>query len=175
MWVLSPRPALLPALPCTAPCLQAEADGYILAAARVIAPQLHPGAWARGYEWCREQLAAAGYSALVSEAQLARANEHLGQREYAAAVALLKEFERADSKQRARAAVNLSTLHLLEGQLEAAGGYAAFCCEADPGSTAALVAAGNVHLARGEAEAALQVRRFGGQVWRAGSTVQAGS
>jgi len=140
------------------PLLQAEADGYILTAARSIAPQLHPSSWARGFEWCREQLAAAGYAALASEVQLARANEHLAQREYAAAVGLLKEFEKADSKQRARAAVNLSTLHLLEGQLEAAGGYAQFCCEADPGSTAALVSAGNVHLSQGEAEAALQVK-----------------
>lgn len=139
------------------PLPQVEADGYILTAARTIAPHLHPGSWARGFEWCREQLAAAGYATLASEVQLARANEHLAQREYAAAVGLLKEFERADSKQRARAAVNLSTLHLLEGQLEAAGGYAEYCCEADPHSTAALVSAGNVHLARGEAEAALQV------------------
>lgn len=141
----------------TMPLPQVEADGYILTAARTIAPHLYPGSWARGFEWCREQLAAAGYATLASEVQLARANEHLAQREYAAAVGLLKEFEQADSKQRARAAVNLSTLHLLEGQLEAAGGYAEYCCEADPHSMAALVSAGNVHLARGEAEAALQV------------------
>lgn len=90
--------------------------------------------------------------------QLARANEHLSRREYAAAVGLLKEFERTDSKQRAQAAVNLATLHLLEAQHEAAAGYADFSCEADPGSAAALVSRGNVHLALGRAEKALQVQ-----------------
>ena len=136
---------------------QAEADGFILTAARLIAPLLHEGSWARGFDWCREQLTAASCGALASEVQLARANQHLGRKEDAAAVTLLKEFERSDSKQRARAAVNLSTLHLLEGQLEAAGGYADYCCEADPGSTAALVSRGNVHMAQGELELALQV------------------
>lgn len=139
------------------PRLQAEAEGLILTAARVIAPLLHEGAWARGFDWCREQLAAAGYGALASEAQLARAGEHLARREYGAAVGLLREFERGDSKQRARAAVALSSLHLLEGQLEAAAGYADYCCDADPGSTPALVCRGNVHLAAGQPEAALQV------------------
>lgn len=136
---------------------QAEVDGYILTAARLVAPLLHEGSWARGFDWCREQLGAAGYSALASEVQLARANAHLGQREYGAAVAALKEFERGDSRQRARSAVNLSSLALLEGQLEGAAGYADYCCEADPGSPAALVSRGNVHLAQGAAEAALQV------------------
>lgn len=136
---------------------QSEVDGYILTAARLIAPQLHPGAWARGFDWCRDQLGAAGYGALASEVQLARANEHLARKEYGAAVALLKEFERGDSRQRARAAVNLSALQLLEGQLEAAGAYADYCCEADPGAPLALVSRGNVHLAAGQAEQALQV------------------
>jgi tetratricopeptide (TPR) repeat protein len=136
---------------------QAEAEGYILSAARLIAPLLHPGSWSTGYEWCREQLQAAAYGALASELQLARANEHLARREYAAAVALLKEFGRCDSRQRAAAAVNLSMLALLEGQLEQAAGYGEYCCEADPGSPAALVSRGNVHLVQGEAEAALQV------------------
>lgn len=135
-----------------------QADDYILTAARLIAPALHDDSWARGFDWCREALGAAGYAALAGEVQLARANEHLARREYAAAVTLLKEFERSDSKQRAQAAVNLATLHLLEAQHEAAAGYADFCCEAEPGSAAALVSRGNVHLAQGQAREALQVR-----------------
>ncbi|KAL4424093.1 hypothetical protein ABPG75_001394 [Micractinium tetrahymenae] len=136
---------------------QAEVDGYILTAARLIAPLLHEGSWARGYDWCREALAAAGHGALAGEVQLCRASEHLARREYAAAVGLLKEFERCDSKQRAQAAVNLAALHLLEAQHDAAAGYADFCCEADPGSAAPLVSRGNVHLAQGRAEEALQL------------------
>ena len=163
---------------------QAQVDGYILTAARLIAPllgeqqQQQPqhvagpsssaaggaaagGTWGAGFDWCREQLGAAGYGALASEVQLARANAHLGRREYGAAVAALKEFERGDRAQRARAAINLSAVALLEGQLEQAAGYARYCCEADPGSAAALVSRGNAHLAAGEAEAALQVRAAG--------------
>jgi len=39
----------------------------------------------------------------------------------------LQDFERADSRTRAQAAINLSTLHLLEGEVETAAGYADFC------------------------------------------------
>lgn len=137
---------------------QTQVDGYILTAARLIAPLLHEGSWARGFDWCREQLQGAGYGVLAGEVQLARANEHLARKQYAAAVDLLKEFERSDSKQRAQAAINLSTLHMLEGQLDVAAGYADYCCEVDPSSVAALVSQGNVHLAQGRAEEALQVR-----------------
>jgi len=136
---------------------QEQVDSYILNAARLAAPLLHEAGWAQGFDWCREQLNAAGYAALAGEVQLARANEHLARKQYAAAVALLKEFERSDSKQRAQAAVNLSTLHLLEAQLGAAGGYADYCCEVEPSGAAALVSRGNVHLAEGRAEEALQV------------------
>ncbi|KAI3432221.1 hypothetical protein D9Q98_003783 [Chlorella vulgaris] len=136
---------------------QTEAEGYILTAARLIAPLLQPGSWSAGFDWCRERLNAASYGTLASEVQLARANEHLARKEYAAAVALLKEFGRSDSRQRAAAAVNLSTLSLLEGQMEAAAGYGDYCCEADPSSPAALVSRGNVHMAAGQAEAALQL------------------
>lgn len=52
-------------------------DGYILTAARLVALSTHEGGWDRGFDWCREQLAGAGYSALAGEVQLARANEHL--------------------------------------------------------------------------------------------------
>jgi hypothetical protein len=151
---------------------QTEAEGYILTAARLIAPLLQPGSWSAGFDWCRERLNAASYGTLASEVQLARANEHLARKEYAAAVALLKKFGRSDSRQRAAAAVNLSTLSLLEGQMEAAAGYGDYCCEADPSSPAALVSRGNVHMAAGQAEAALQVRclcgRLGGAVQRCG-------
>lgn len=159
-------PTLLPLL---AP--RHQADGFILTAARLIAPALHDDSWARGFDWCHDALAAAGYSALAGEVQLARANEHLSRREYAAAVSLLKEFERCDSKQRAQAAVNLATLHLLEAQHEAAAGYADFCCEADPGSAAALVSRGNVHLVQGRAEDALQVHSWRARVGCSGQSV----
>lgn len=138
---------------------QGTVDGYILAAARLVAPLLGEGG--TGYDWCREALNGAGYAALAGEVQLARASAALAARQTAGAVALLREFERSDSKQRAQAAVNLSTLHLLEGQLGAAAGYADYCCEADPGSAAPLVSRGNVHLAQGQAEEALQVGRRG--------------
>lgn len=68
----------------------------------------------------------------------------------------LQDFERADSSTRAQAAINLSTLHLLEGDAAAAAGYADFCLGVEPANPAALVSRGNVHLAAGEAEAALQ-------------------
>ena len=149
---------------------QGEADGYILTAARLIAPWVLAGGWERGYEWCREQLVAAAYSSLAGEVQLARAAEHLRRRQYGEAMGLLRELERCDSKQRARAALNLSALHLLEGQLEAAGAYADYCCTCSPAApggsspaaaaamaAAPLVSRGNVHLAGGEPELALQV------------------
>lgn len=136
---------------------QAQVEGYVLAASRLIAPLLHGTSWSTGFDWCRAQLNTSSYSALASEVQLAKANEHLARKEYAAAVVLLKEFGRSDSRQRAAAAVNLSMLSLLEGQLETAAGYGDYCCEADPGSAAALVSRGNVHMGHGQAEAALQV------------------
>lgn len=38
-----------------------------------------------------------------------------------------QDFERGDSRSRAQAAINLSTLHMLEGDTEAAAEYAEFC------------------------------------------------
>ena len=147
---------------------QAETDGYILSAARLVAPLLYAHSWTKGFDWCREQLNAASLGALASEVHLAQANEHLARKCYAAAVVLLKEFARGDSRQRAAAAVNLTTLSLLDGRLEAAAGYGDYCCEANPGSAQPMISRANVHMAQAQAEMALQasvwLRAAGGAV-----------
>jgi intraflagellar transport protein 88 len=62
---------------------------------------------------------------------------------YSIAIQELKSFERKDVRLQARAAVNLSFLHLLEGDVVQAGKYAALAVKTDRYNARALVNMGN--------------------------------
>lgn len=138
---------------------------YVLTAAKLIAPvpglgkgssasaragasSLDPSssdsldAWVCGYDWCISQLRV-DYPSLASEMEISRALTHMKKGNYKIAMDELKEFEKKDVKLKARAAVNLSFLYLLEGDISQAAKNASLAVQTDRYNARALVNMGN--------------------------------
>ncbi|KAF5826309.1 hypothetical protein DUNSADRAFT_3650, partial [Dunaliella salina] len=92
----------------------------IVNSAQLISEKIEKAGYAAGYDWCAEQLRTAGYVRLANEVELAKASKFLGNKEFESAIAVFKEFEKKESRVRARAATNLAFLHMLEAHTGAA-------------------------------------------------------
>jgi intraflagellar transport protein 88 len=133
---------------------QKEALNYVTTAAKLIAPMLGRGAgdWVTGYDWVIEQLKI-DHPAVASELQISKALEFLHHKQFDRAIEELKAFEKKDVHLKARAAVNLSFLYFLEGDIPNAARYADLAVRHDRYNAKALVNMGNCLLEdKGELE-----------------------
>ena len=117
-------------------CLQAHEpptaafEAFVVAAAKLAAPRIHPESADAGFLWCIEELKRAKLASLVDAVLMAQA-AHCLPGDVDKAVAIFKQFERSSGASRTKAASNLSFLYLLEGKLEEAERYAAMAKEHD--------------------------------------------
>jgi len=111
--------------------------------ARLIAPGLFPSkGWAAGFDTLVDLLSL-NYPHCASEVQIAKALEYLRRKQFDRAIEVLKSFEKKDTSLKAKAAINLSFLYLLEGATEQACNYAEMAVKTDRYNARALVNLGN--------------------------------
>ncbi|XP_024515999.1 intraflagellar transport protein 88 homolog [Selaginella moellendorffii] len=135
---------------------QNQANRLILTSARIIAPVVG-NSLVEGYDWVIELLQDQQYVTLAHEMEMDKALQHLHQRDFQQAIALLKEFERKERDLQARAATNLSFLYFLEGDLANAEKHAELAVLNNRFNACALVNQGNCYFMRGDPERAKQV------------------
>eukprot|EP00200_Dunaliella_tertiolecta_P002646 CAMPEP_0202352668 /NCGR_PEP_ID=MMETSP1126-20121109/8762_1 /ASSEMBLY_ACC=CAM_ASM_000457 /TAXON_ID=3047 /ORGANISM="Dunaliella tertiolecta, Strain CCMP1320" /LENGTH=799 /DNA_ID=CAMNT_0048944913 /DNA_START=62 /DNA_END=2461 /DNA_ORIENTATION=+ len=127
----------------------------IVNSAQLISEKIEKAGYAAGYDWCVEQLRAAGYMRLANEVELAKASKFLmGNKEFESAIAVFKEFEKKESRVRARAATNLAFLHMLEAHTDVADKYAELALKSDRYNARAFVNKGCVLAEKGDYEGA---------------------
>ncbi|KAJ3373564.1 Intraflagellar transport protein 88 [Allomyces arbusculus] len=134
----------------------------VLLAAKLIANSVAPAAnnGPSGWDWLIETTKSSAMADAVGELELAKASSYLHAREYPAAVAALKAFERKEAPHAACAAqTNLAALAYLEGDLDAAEAHADAALLLDRYNARALTNAGNVALARGDMPRARELYR----------------
>ena len=105
-----------------------EAAHYLLQAGKLIAPVVDGGqgggGWNSGFRWVVEALRRGNHDEVSSQVELERALAFLREKQFDAAVEVLKAFEKKDERVKALAASNLSFIYFLEGELELAEEYA---------------------------------------------------
>jgi intraflagellar transport protein 88 len=88
---------------------------------------------------CAEQLRSEGHTRLANEVELAKASKFLSNKEFEAAVAVFKEFEKKEPRVKARAATNLAFLYVLEGNRDSADKYSDLALSSDRYNARAFV------------------------------------
>jgi len=101
-----------------------EAAHYLLQAGKLIAPVVDGGGWNDGFRWVVEALRRGNHDDVSCQVELERALAFLRDKQFDAAVEVLKAFEKKDEKMKALAASNLSFIYFLEGELDLAEEYA---------------------------------------------------
>ncbi|KAJ1448492.1 hypothetical protein M885DRAFT_450175 [Pelagophyceae sp. CCMP2097] len=133
-----------------------EAHGYMLTAARLVAPELKaPEDPMFGYKLVIDALKP-DHEQLASEMEIERALRYMKSKDFAKAIDALKAFEKKDLHLKAMAATNLSFIYFLEGDVRSAEKYADIAYEQDRYNARALVNKGNCLTLRGEHETAKQ-------------------
>lgn len=127
---------------------------YILRAAKLVAENIDPHDWEKGYDWVIEQLKTFGLrhekADLASEMEMTKSLNYLKHKKFHEAIQALQAFEKKDKKLQARAATNLSYLYLLKSDLKNAEKYASLSVEHDKYNAKALVNLGNCQYLKGE-------------------------
>jgi intraflagellar transport protein 88 len=95
----------------------------VVAAAKLIAPHLHPNDPSAGFEWCLEELFKAKLVGIAHDVMMAKAHYFLRSADIEEAASVLKQFERHGGSVRIKAATNLSFLYSLEGNASDAARY----------------------------------------------------
>lgn len=95
----------------------------VVAAAKLIAPRLHPTDPGSGFEWCQEELFKAKLVGIAHDVMMAKAHYFLRSADMDEAASVLKQFERQGGSVRIKAATNLSFLYSLEGNSTDASRY----------------------------------------------------
>uniref|UniRef100_A0A7S0WZJ3 Uncharacterized protein n=1 Tax=Chlamydomonas leiostraca TaxID=1034604 RepID=A0A7S0WZJ3_9CHLO len=127
----------------------------IVSAAGLISEKIdRQGGYAAGYDWCAEQLRTEGHARLANEVELAKASKFLANKEFEAAVAVFKEFEKKEPRVKARAATNLAFLYVLEGNRDQADKYSDLALTSDRYNARAFVNKGCVLVEKGDLEGA---------------------
>ncbi|CAM9893449.1 unnamed protein product, partial [Chrysoparadoxa australica] len=121
---------------------QKEANGFIISAAKLIAPTLDLKNWEAGYDWVIECLKQ-DHEHLASHMEIEKAQQFLKNKEYDHAIKHFKAFEKKDEHLKAMAATNLAFIHFLEGEFKTADHYAEMAIKNDRYNAKALVNKGN--------------------------------
>ncbi|KAL6751897.1 hypothetical protein V8C86DRAFT_2529579 [Haematococcus lacustris] len=127
----------------------------IVSSAQLISEKIdRQGGFQAGFDWCAEQLRAAGAGAarLANEVELAKASKFLANKDFEAAIEVFKEFEKKEPRMKARAATNLAFLYLLEAEADAADKYADLALKSDRYNARAFVNKGCVLVEKGDLE-----------------------
>uniref|UniRef100_A0A5K3F1X5 TPR_REGION domain-containing protein n=1 Tax=Mesocestoides corti TaxID=53468 RepID=A0A5K3F1X5_MESCO len=141
---------------------KAYAENVIKMVAKIIAPAIEPN-FNMGYTWCIEQTKTSTYRELPHDLEIDKALMYLKQRDFQKegekslhfkAIETLKSFENKDARTACTAAINLSFLYFLEGDLIQADRYADQALTADRYSPAALVNKGNILFKKGQLDRA---------------------
>uniref|UniRef100_A0A7S2KRV1 UDP-N-acetylglucosamine--peptide N-acetylglucosaminyltransferase SPINDLY n=1 Tax=Leptocylindrus danicus TaxID=163516 RepID=A0A7S2KRV1_9STRA len=120
-----------------------EAEQYITIAARVIAPVIDKSDCSIGYKWVCEQLKTRSFDRIANFMSIEHAGYLLRNKEFEAAIDILKRFERKDDGSKSMAATNLSLIYFLEGDYKAADEYADLAVRTNRYNSKALVNKGN--------------------------------
>eukprot|EP00199_Chlamydomonas_sp_CCMP681_P001067 CAMPEP_0119114344 /NCGR_PEP_ID=MMETSP1180-20130426/47219_1 /TAXON_ID=3052 ORGANISM="Chlamydomonas cf sp, Strain CCMP681" /NCGR_SAMPLE_ID=MMETSP1180 /ASSEMBLY_ACC=CAM_ASM_000741 /LENGTH=751 /DNA_ID=CAMNT_0007102849 /DNA_START=106 /DNA_END=2357 /DNA_ORIENTATION=- len=137
---------------------QNTATRCIVSAAQLIAEKIdRQGGFQAGYDWCAEQLRNSGLPKLANEVELAKASKYLSNKDFEAAIAVFKEFEKKEPQVKARAATNLAFLYVLEGQVDNADKYSDLALKSDRYNARAFVNKGCVLMEKGDLEGARQL------------------
>ena len=83
------------------------------------------------------------YIELANDLEIHKALTHLKERDFDAAIKILKNFEKKDSNVKSQAANNLSFIYFLQQKYQEASAYASKALAADKYNPAALVNKGN--------------------------------
>ncbi|XP_051938317.1 intraflagellar transport protein 88 homolog isoform X2 [Hippocampus zosterae] len=127
--------------------LKARAEKYVMTAAKLIAPAIE-SSFAAGFDWCVEMVKSSQYVELANDLEINKAITYLRQKDFNQAVAILKTFEKKDSRVKSAASTNLSALFFLEKDYEQAERYADLAMMADRYNPGALVNKGNVEFVK---------------------------
>jgi len=137
--------------------LQKSAVGFITTAAKLIVPAIDSESWAAGYDWIISELRI-DHGAVASEMQICKALAYLRHKQFGRAIEELKAFEKRDVRLKARAAVDLSFLYFLEGDMNLASAHAHLAVRHDRYNAKALVNLGNALLeTKGELDRAKEL------------------
>uniref|UniRef100_A0A7R9U8S4 Uncharacterized protein n=1 Tax=Pinguiococcus pyrenoidosus TaxID=172671 RepID=A0A7R9U8S4_9STRA len=119
-----------------------DAHAVILTLAKLIAPKLEEGDLYKGYDWVINELKQ-DHERLASQMEIEKALHHMRNKEFQAAIDVLKSFEKRGQKLKAMAAVNLCFIYFLERDYEQADHYADMAMRHDRYNAKALVNKGN--------------------------------
>uniref|UniRef100_A0A3Q2YAE8 Intraflagellar transport 88 homolog n=1 Tax=Hippocampus comes TaxID=109280 RepID=A0A3Q2YAE8_HIPCM len=125
---------------------KARAEKYVMTAAKLIAPAIE-SSFAAGFD-CVEMVKSSQYVELANDLEINKAITYLRQKDFNQAVAILKTFEKKDSRVKSAASTNLSALFFLEKDYEQAERYADLAMIADRYNPGALVNKGNVEFVK---------------------------
>nr|XP_054753172.1 intraflagellar transport protein 88 homolog [Lytechinus pictus] len=132
---------------------KASMEKCVMAAAKLIAPSIEQS-FSAGYDWCVDCVKQSNYIDLANDLEINKALMYLKQKEFNQAVEVLKTFEKKESKCAAVAAVNLSFIYFLQGDVAMAEKYAEVAMTADRYNPPALVNKGNCVYVQGDLEKA---------------------
>nr|XP_057939068.1 intraflagellar transport protein 88 homolog isoform X3 [Doryrhamphus excisus] len=127
--------------------LKARAEKYVMTAAKLIAPAIE-ASFAAGFDWCVDMVKSSQYIDLANDLEINKAITYLRQKDFNQAVAILKTFEKKDSRVKSAASTNLSALFFLEKDYEQAERYADLAMIADRYNPGALVNKGNTEFVK---------------------------
>ncbi|XP_065648615.1 intraflagellar transport protein 88 homolog isoform X2 [Hydra vulgaris] len=127
---------------------QLTAERYITMAAKLIAPVIEDG-FDEGFDWCTDIVKASPYIELANELEITRSLVYLKQKDFTKAAQILKKFEKKSSKMQSQAAVNLSFLYFLEGDVAQSDKHAEIAISSDRYNPAALLNKGNAEYHNG--------------------------
>lgn len=121
---------------------QKKAQYFLLTAAKLCAPVLDRKNWSEGYDWVIDTLKPT-HENIASEMQICKAVHCLKEKEFDKAIDMLKSFEKKDQTLKAMAAINLSFLYFIEGDVPQADKYANLAVRHQRYNAKALVNKGN--------------------------------
>ncbi|XP_057366935.1 intraflagellar transport protein 88 homolog [Daphnia carinata] len=126
-----------------------EGERCILMAAKLISPVIED-TFTVGYQWCVEAIKESTHNHLADDLEINKAVLLLRQKDVAQATETLRSFEKRANKMATNAAVNLSTIYYLQGDVASAEKYAEIARDSDPYNAAAFVCLGNCSLRRSD-------------------------
>ncbi|KAI9557616.1 hypothetical protein GHT06_017444 [Daphnia sinensis] len=126
-----------------------EGERCILMAAKLISPVIED-TFTVGYQWCVEAIKESTHNHLADDLEINKAVLFLRQKDVAQATETLRSFEKRSNRMATNAAVNLSTIYYLQGDVASAEKYAEIARDSDPYNAAAFVCLGNCSLRRSD-------------------------
>ena len=125
-----------------------EANHFLLAAARLIAPMLDSADWSAGYDWVCDALDD-NHEEIAMQMKLEQASQQLKRKDFQVAITSLKILHKR-CKDKGATATNLSFVSFLEDNIHKASEYADIALAADRYDAKALVNKGNCHFVNGD-------------------------